>query len=626
MNYTKLFLPKLNPFRLYIYSFKENSIILKTFSQDKLASTKLSNLNSSFAYCNSYNNLFISEGNDFWIINHSSFQIKYKKMPIQKKAQSLIFVKNGDGKIFVVGGGDKKSFYYDLKKNYFINWAETNMLHTNPALINIGDYLYILDSVKNNKLIFERTKLTDNKKQWEIIEPKYDENILKNFPNESFGVSLDSKGKIIFIGGNNINMENNATFAYDINENRISLSNQGTNDNMKFIDKTFYIFDNKYNVGLPEDLDEIKEIAFVDKNEQSLIKTNIDETEKISKNKKYLENNEFINYNKNAQIKQKTNIIKNQNAPKEFGYYMSSYSSKQAKIIAKKNRIDIIDNNKVSVNMPIINQQKIENENEIKIEKIQKEKNEEIKIEENYVDQKIEEQNQNGNIENKEEQLEPQIENQENIDENKIEQNQEINQEEQKPVEDYPLEQEVNNNNNDIKYEEINTDIKQNEENINQINEQELINDNNNILEEEKNIEHIEENNEQQENIENSEQKEKIIEGEEKHEEIEENLQEEETKQEQENINEQNEEEHYEENQNQIINEQENIENKQIENEEENNHEQEEQYQEKEPQVIIIKLGIELKKIFVDFFGYKIYDYFKEVLFLYFIVMSKSKK
>jgi hypothetical protein len=589
MNYTKLFLPKLNPFRLYIYSFKENSIILKTFSQDKLASTKLSNLNSSFAYCNSYNNLFISEGNDFWIINHSSFQIKYKKMPIQKKAQSLIFVKNGDGKIFVVGGGDKKSFYYDLKKNYFINWAETNMLHTNPALINIGDYLYILDSVKNNKLIFERTKLTDNKKQWEIIEPKYDENILKNFPNESFGVSLDSKGKIIFIGGNNINMENNATFVYDINENRISLSNQGTNDNMKFIDKTFYVFDNKYNVGLPEDLDEIKEIAFVDKNEQSLIKTNIDETEKISKNKKYLENNEFINYNKNAQIKQKTNIIKNQNAPKEFGYYMSSYSSKQAKIIAKKNRIDIIDHNKVSVNMPIINQQKIENENEIKIEKIQKEKNEEIKIEENYVDQKIEEQSQNNNKENKVEQLEPQIENQENIDENKIEQNQEINQEEQKPVEDYPLEQEVNNN-NDIKYEEINTDIKQNEENINQINEQELINDNNNILEEEKNIEHIEENNEQQENIENSEQKEKIIEGEEKHEEIEENLQEEETKQEQENINEQNEEEHYEENQNQIINEQENIENKQIENEEENNHEQEEQYQEKEPQVIIIKL------------------------------------
>ena len=602
MNYTKLFLPKLNPFRLYIYSLKENSIILKTFSQDKLASAKLSNLNSSFAYCNSYNNLFISEGNDFWIINHSSFQIKYKKMPIQKKAQSLIFVKNGDGKIFVVGGGDKKSFYYDLKKNYFINWAETNMLHTNPALINIGDYLYILDSMKNNKLIFERTKLTDNKKQWEIIEPKYDENILKNFPNESFGVSLDSKGKIIFIGGNNINMENNATFAYDINENRISLSNQVTNDNMKFIDKTFYIFDNKYNVGLPEDLDEIKEIAFVDKNEQSLIKTNIDETEKISKNKKYIENNEFINYNKNAQIKQKTNIIKNQNAPKEFGYYMSSYSSKQAKIIAKKNRIDIIDNNKVSVQIPVINQQKIENENEIKIEKIQKEKNEEIKIEENYVDQKIEEQNQNNNKENKVEQLEPQIENQENIDENKIEQNQEINQEEQKPVEDYPLEQEVNNNNNDIKYEEINTDIKQNEENINQINEQELINDNNNILEEEKNIQHIEENNEQQENIENSEQKEKIIEGEEKHEEIEENLQEEETKNEQENINEQNEEEHYEENQNQIINEQENIENKQIENEEENNHEQEEQYQEKEPQVIIIKLGIELKKIFVDFF------------------------
>jgi NDP-sugar pyrophosphorylase family protein len=161
-------------------------------------------------------------------------------------------------------------------------------------------------------------------------------------------------------------------------------------------------------------------------------------------------------------------------------------------------------------------------------------------------------------------------EEQENIqEENKIEQNQEINQEDQQIIEDYPLEQEVNKNN---QYEEINTDIKPNEENINQINEQEIVNDNNNNILEDNNIEHIEENNEQ---------KEKIIEGEEKQEEIEEHIQ-----QEEENINNQNEEEHYEENQNQIINEQENIENQQIENGEENYHEKEEQYHEEVPQAI----------------------------------------
>ena len=105
-------------------------------------------------------------------------------MPIQKTGHSLSFIPNEDGKIFIVGGNDKKSFYYDLKKNYFLNWAETNFIHINPALINIGEYLYIIDTNKNNnnnKIIFEMTKLNAKKKTWEIIEPKYDENIINNF-------------------------------------------------------------------------------------------------------------------------------------------------------------------------------------------------------------------------------------------------------------------------------------------------------------------------------------------------------------------------------------------------------------------------------------------------------------
>jgi len=195
MNFSKLLQPKLNPFRIFIYSQKEGTITLKTFFPEKMTSSKLSNLNPGFTYCNSYNDLFVSEGNDFWIINHTSFQIRYKKMPIKKNNHSLIFVpcpncQSGEGKIFIVGGENKKSFYFDLKKNYFINWAETNELHRNPALIKIGDYLYIFDSGKNNKLIFERTKLNNDKKQWEKIIPNYDENIIKYFPSENFAEAL----------------------------------------------------------------------------------------------------------------------------------------------------------------------------------------------------------------------------------------------------------------------------------------------------------------------------------------------------------------------------------------------------------------------------------------------------
>ena len=270
MSFNTLFQPKLNPFRIFIYSHKEGSISLKTFTQEKIFSSKLSNLHSDLTYCNSYHNLLLSEGNDFWIINHSSFQIRHKKMPVQKKHHSMIFVPSKgpntkEGKVFIIGGENKKSFYFDLKKNYFINWAETNEVHKKPALIQIGDYLYIIDSVKNNKLCFERTKLSDNNKKWELILPEYDPNIISNFPSQSFATSIDTNGRIIFLGGDNVNMEKNNTYVYDIKENRIFLSDKGTNDCMSFNDKTFYLFDNQYSVALPEDLDEIREIAIVDK-------------------------------------------------------------------------------------------------------------------------------------------------------------------------------------------------------------------------------------------------------------------------------------------------------------------------------------------------------------------------
>ena len=73
---------------------------------------------------------------------------------------------NGCSKVFLVGGTDKKSFYYDLKKNYFINWAETNEVHNKPSLIRIGDYLYLFDNLKQSKSCFETTKLSDIDKKW----------------------------------------------------------------------------------------------------------------------------------------------------------------------------------------------------------------------------------------------------------------------------------------------------------------------------------------------------------------------------------------------------------------------------------------------------------------------------
>ena len=83
MSFTKLFQPKQNPFGIYIFSPKDNSLILKSFSSQTISLSKLSNYKGEGTYCNSYNYLFISESNNFWVINHSSFQIRYKRMPIK---------------------------------------------------------------------------------------------------------------------------------------------------------------------------------------------------------------------------------------------------------------------------------------------------------------------------------------------------------------------------------------------------------------------------------------------------------------------------------------------------------------------------------------------------------------
>ena len=179
-------------------------------------------------------------------------------------------------KVFLVGEDDKKSFYYDLKKNYFINWAETNELHEKPALIKINDFIYLFDGFKQSSLCFERTNLTQNIKKWEKVVPIFEQNQILYFPTKYFATSLDKNGNVIFLGGDKVTLENSNSFIYNSKNNQLTLSIKGTNDNMVFNDKNFYNINNKYNVALPHRLNEIKEIASFDKDEQSLLKLSIE--------------------------------------------------------------------------------------------------------------------------------------------------------------------------------------------------------------------------------------------------------------------------------------------------------------------------------------------------------------
>ena len=279
--YKKIIQPKQNPFGLYIYSTNGGYLNCHNFPEKTINLFELNKINEGSAYCNSNEDLYISGGKDndnknFWIINNNDFNIKKKNMPFAKQNHSMIYLNFNENEewVFIIGGNTKKSFYYDLNKNYFINWSDTLDTHQNPALMRIGEYLYILDALNTKKNYLERTKIISPNRKWEKIIPKIDKKLLASFPSE-FAISYDINGHILFIGGNNI-LNSNSTYVYDPINNEITLSKNGTNDNEIFADKFFYKINNKYNLAIPKNINEQKEICIVNKDEQALIKINID--------------------------------------------------------------------------------------------------------------------------------------------------------------------------------------------------------------------------------------------------------------------------------------------------------------------------------------------------------------
>ena len=110
--------------------------------------------------------------------------------------------------------------------------------------------------------------------------PIFKKNYILNFPTNYFATNLDTNGNVIFLGGDKVNFENSNTFIYNSKDNKLTLSLKGTNNNMIFIDKNFYKINNKYSVvAIPYRLNEIKEFASFDKDEQSLIKLSIEISE-----------------------------------------------------------------------------------------------------------------------------------------------------------------------------------------------------------------------------------------------------------------------------------------------------------------------------------------------------------
>ena len=337
--------PKANPFGVFIFSPKDYSISLKQFQKKIENENNLNLFNNNSAYCNSTTNLYISGGNyynkelnNFWAINNETFTIKKLYMKYPKSNHSMLYINSNNLEIiFFVGGNDSKSFYYDIRRNNFKNWGNTHFKHDRPSLIYIKNYIYCFDTSPKNKIIFERTYLNEVNKNWEKIIPSF-ENEKINFINYGFGACICDNRKIIFCGGDTVNIN---PYFYDIDKNLIYINDKSDDILFSFKDKNFYKINNNSYIALPN-LEEEKEILIFNRNDYSLklmnvkTKNNIKKDQNINKEKNKIMNNNLQNkyyninnYDNNIYYYKEKNFLNNEK-PKKI------YISIKIKIMQKK--------------------------------------------------------------------------------------------------------------------------------------------------------------------------------------------------------------------------------------------------------------------------------------------------
>ena len=263
-----------NPFEIFLFTKEDKSLKIQTYDPITINNYSLNNFSPSSAYCNGNNHLFISGGenkngeiiDDFWEIDLKTQNISEPVKIPPKKNHSMIFIPNYY--IFIVGGNDKKTFYFNIENKEIDEWADLNKIRIEPALQKIGNYLYCFDCVNNgNNDIFslERTNLFYNEPEWILLAPKF------NFPIDDeqklsqkfFGVSKDEEDNIIFLGGNmdNYNINEIFNYKYNINLNTIEISKVPYR-RYNFKEKTFLTYKRNIEYILPDFNKQHPEVVF----------------------------------------------------------------------------------------------------------------------------------------------------------------------------------------------------------------------------------------------------------------------------------------------------------------------------------------------------------------------------
>ena len=268
----KILKPKKNPFGILVITPSKDSISLEKYPEYTTKKFNLYDFNYTSAYCDSPNFLFISGGeqkskilDNFWIIEHELYNIENKKMPYPKKNHSMIYIE--EGLVYIVGGNNNITFFYDLEKDEFIKCGNLIQVCLEPTLLRINDFIYCLSSLKD-KNFFERIKISRMSGNWEkvnvFISP---ENKIK-FTNNFFGALNMGDGNLIICGGNDIS-EN--SFIFNCFSHTLIKTDE-KDENIELGDKRLYPIDNNYYIGISRYFEENKEIIILNKETKKLKK------------------------------------------------------------------------------------------------------------------------------------------------------------------------------------------------------------------------------------------------------------------------------------------------------------------------------------------------------------------
>ena len=303
-----------NPFEIFTFCKKDKLLKIQRYNKEIIEKMNLNDIESSYAYCNGNNYLFISGGENknleiiqkFWKINLENQIINCFDM-IPKKNHSMIYIPGNY--IFIVGGNDLKTIYYDLIAKEFTEWGDLNNKRIEPSLALINNDLYCFDnsSSKNNNEYFslEKTGMTSEKAEWVLINPILNQ---PKINQKFFGAIKNDVNTILFIGGNMNEEENKNKFNYQYN---IYLNTIGETDipfkefNLK--EKTFLPYNENIYYIIPDFNRHHPEIIFYQKNKKKLNFVKY-EPEHHDQNQKYINNNNNINIKVNKDYKYNLNM------------------------------------------------------------------------------------------------------------------------------------------------------------------------------------------------------------------------------------------------------------------------------------------------------------------------------